>query len=508
MAPVTSLPSMREILAAAFRYKWPMLLTFTLPLVIGLSLPFMLTPKYEAVTRVLVRAGREFTPQADVSGSGMVSLPQTTMREMVDTVTQILTSMDLIRDVLQDETVQKLYPDLANSRKNNQPIESAAAAALAGDLTVSPVRLTNVIQIELRSTDPKVAVDALRAVLARFQERYIRAFSQKRSGLLETQISENLDKLAHLQQERADYITARNLFSLPEQRNLLVSQRVRGAQDLRQAEMQKASLQEQIRFLNDELAKQPATITLQTTNQDSAVADDAQRRLRDLREREHELLNTLGPSHPEVRGVRQAIASIQQTLAQTRTRSVAVTAGVNPLITHLRSQLATVEAEQAPLDDKIMRLRAALDADDMRLRQVSEDEIRLQGLDRSINELETAVRELRQRLTDARLSEELDRAQIAGLSVIQQPLALDKPVSPKKILFLAGGLAVGLISSIFALLTALTFGNTFLAAETVERMLGVPVLVALPPVPAWRRQGQMALSAPIEGSLRDIAAGT
>lgn len=496
---------MREILAAAFRHKWPILLAFLLPAAAGAILPFVLPPKYEAQTRVLVRAGREFTPQSDVSGNGMVTLPQTTMREMVDTVTQILSSLDLIRDVLRDETIEKLYPKLADKPPSNLPIESAAAEALSRDLSVSPVRLTNVIEITLRNSDPKVAVEALRTVLTRFQERYIRAFSQQRSALLEKQIAENLKKLGELQQERADYITARSLFSLPEQRNLLVNQRVRGEQELRQAEMQKAALQEQIRFLRDELAKQPATITLQTTNQDSAIADDAQRRLRELREREHELLNTYGTSHPEVRGVRQAIAAIQQSLSQTRARSVAVTAGVNPLITHLRTQLATAEAEQVPLEDRIRRLKASLEADDARLRQVSEDEIRLQELDRSIAELETAVRELRQRLTDARLSEELDRAQIAGLSVIQQPLARDKPVSPKKLFFIAGGIVAGLVLSIFTLLVAVTFGNSFLTAETIERMLGVPVLVALPPVPAWRRRGQAALAAPIEGTSQRIS---
>ena len=43
------------------------------------------------------------------------------------------------------------------------------------------------------------------------------------------------------------------------------------------------------------------------------------------------------------------------------------------------------------------------------------------------------------------------------------------------------------------LLLALSFGNRFLAAETVERMLGVPVLIALPHVPALHRRRQIPL---------------
>jgi len=478
--PVASLPSPREVVAVAFRHRWLILIAALLPVLLGTALPFLLTPTYEARTRVLVRGGREFIPQIDAPG--MLQTPQTTMREMVDTVIQILQSVDLFRDVVGDVSVQKLYPKLAAEPPKGLTPENASVIALSRDISAAPVRLTNVIEISLRNPDAQVAVKGLETVLTRFQERYVRAFSQRRSALLEVQIEENQRHLAAVQEERAAYMASHELYSLADQRSLLVQRHAREKEALRAVEMRKSLLEEQIRFLTSELERQPATITVQTTSQDSLLATDALRRLRELQEREREMLRTLGPEHPSVRGVRAAIQTTQQVIAQTNARTTAVSMGVNPLVTTLKTQLAATEAELAPLAGQILAYGQSLATEEARLRQIGADEIQLQAYDRTINQIEGAIRELRQRQTDARFNEELDRAQVAGLSVIEQPQASDRPVAPKKILFMAGGVVGGGIMGCFALLLAMTFGRPFLTTETAERMLGVPVLATLPPV--------------------------
>ncbi|WP_160936213.1 GumC family protein [Teichococcus coralli] len=488
MQPVASLPSPREVVAVAFRHRRWILLAALLPVLLGATLPFVLTPIYEARTRVLVRGGREFTPQVDAPG--MLQSPQTTMREMVDTVIQILQSVDLFRDVVGDVSVQKLYPRLAEESSQGLTPENAAILALGRDISAAPVRLTNVIEISLRNPDAQVAVQGLETVLTRFQERYVRAFSQRRSALLETQIEENQRYLTEVQSERAAYMASHELYSLTDQRSLLVQRHGREREALRAVEMRKSLLEEQIRFLASELERQPPTITVQTTSQDSPLATDALRRLRELQEREREMLRTLGSEHPNVRGIRAAIQTTQQVIAQTNARTTAISLGINPLVTTLKTQLASAEAELAPLAGQVLAYGRSLATEEARLRQIGLDEIQLQTYDRSIAQVEGAIRELRQRQTDARFNEELDRAQVAGLSVIEQPQASDRPIAPKKMLFLAGGIVAGGIMSCFALLVAMTFGRRFLTTETAERMLGVPVLVTLPPMAglAGRRQ--------------------
>ncbi len=112
--PVASLPSQREIAAVVFRRKWLVLGAFLAPLAACVAAPFLMTPVYEAEARLLVKAGREFIPSAD-GPSGAQTSPQSTMREIVDTVVQILTSVDLAQDVVRELTVARLYPKIANA---------------------------------------------------------------------------------------------------------------------------------------------------------------------------------------------------------------------------------------------------------------------------------------------------------------------------------------------------------------------------------------------------------
>ena len=114
--------------------------------------------------------------------------------------------------------------------------------------------------------------------------------------------------------------------------------------------------------------------------------------------------------------------------------------------------------------------------------------MKLADFDRRIAELSQTTNTLRQRLVDARFLEELDKAGIASLKIIQQPVAY-KPVFPNKMMFALGGAVVGIMSGLFALLLVLTTGNRFLMIETAERVLGLQLAVALPAIP--RRQLKM-----------------
>jgi capsular polysaccharide biosynthesis protein len=67
-------------------------------------------------------------------------------------------------------------------------------------------------------------------------------------------------------------------------------------------------------------------------------------------------------------------------------------------------------------------------------------------------------------------------------------------VFPKKWLFLAAGVVIGLVLSTLVMLLSLTFGNRFLTIDTIERVLGLPVLVALPNLPRARLRAAATLS--------------
>ena len=483
--PVISAPSLREVLAVAFRHKLALLLAFSIPVAAALAAAALMTPKYQADTKVLVRSGREYLPQTVVVGGGEMG-PTTTMLDTINTEIEILTSDDLMREVLNKETIARLYPKLAAAPPAGSSLADAAEKAFRADLSVGPVRLSNVIAISLRSYDPQVATETLHLLLNGFQQRHVDAFRTNHSLLLDGQLQDQTVRLLALEKERATYMAQVGLHSVAEQRTVLIQQRAKRMQELQDTELQKQSLAEEIAFLNNELTEQPARITMQTTTRDSEVAQDNQRRLRDLEQQEHELLVRYPAGSRLIEGLEAKLNAMRQFATQTSPKSSTVEVGINPIVSTLRARLIAASTELAPLADRIVALRAASAEEDARLAHLSQAEVHLADLDRQIAQLSAASSTLHQRLEDAHYLDDLDRAKIASLKVIQQPVAMGKPVSPKTSVFLAFGVAVGVLADGLVLLLGLTFGVRILVGDTVERVLGVPVVAVLPALP--RRQ--------------------
>jgi uncharacterized protein involved in exopolysaccharide biosynthesis len=487
--PVISLPSLREVVGIAFCFKWRILLAFMLPIAVSLGVAFSLRPQYLATSEVLVRAGREYMPQSDTPGESPMLPPQSTMQETINNEIAILTGQDLLSEIIHEQGISRLYPELAASPPTKRTLEDAAVGALRRDLVVTPVKLSNVIEISLRNPDRQVAVQALQLVLSRFQERHMAAFSavfsRVRTAVLESQLTTSSQQLAALEQERAAYQNENGLFAISDQLLTLVQQKTRDEEALLTAKIERAGLSQQLSYLRAQLAQEPEKITVLASNQESPVAVEAQRRAQQLRQQEQELAVKYPHGSPLIAPARAALASAEAFASHAESRTSATTIGPNAIAAQLKNQLYSAGAALAPLESKIDLLEKAIAAETNSLAHLKNGETHLLDLNRRVEQLSQTTNTLRQRLVDARFREDLDHAPSASLKVIQQPSAV--PDVTRKTLFLAAGMAVGMFLSGLMLLLAMTFGNRFLMVETVERVLAPPVVAALPGV-ALRRQ--------------------
>ncbi|MBV8398056.1 MAG: hypothetical protein JOZ17_04870, partial [Acetobacteraceae bacterium] len=397
----------------------------------------------------------------------------------------ILNGSELFRDVPQEVGVARLYPRLAASPPPNKPLDVAAAEAFRHDLSVVPIKASNVITISVTNPSRQVAVQTLDAVLRKFQDRHTAAFSRNRAPPLEAQLATTREQLAAVERERAEYQNELRLFAAPEQRSELIRQRARDADTLLEAEIDRAVLTKRTAFLQTQLGREPEHVRLQTVDQDSTFTQEAERRVQALREQQQEMLVKYPPGSRLIAPTQAALAAAEQAAARAK-RTSAATTGINSVAVTLRTDLYTSGASLAPLDSKIAMLKDAIAASDDKLTKLTNGEIRLLDLNRRAEQLAATTAALNQRLIDARFLDDLDRARVGSLTVIEDPDAAFKPVYPRKSLFLLAGLAIGLLFSSLLLLIALTFGNRFLVLETVERVLGAPVTGALSFVPAVR----------------------
>jgi uncharacterized protein involved in exopolysaccharide biosynthesis len=512
-------PSIREMLVVAFRYKRAILIAFMIPVIALIILAYSTQKQYQADSKVMVRAGREFVPASDTGDRNTIP-PSITMQEVVDTEVEILTSKEVLQEVVDAVGIARLYPVLAGiapphpilawlseqlgqswpmqlpalltwhwpgSDQGAYSVRNLAIEALGRDLKVKPVKLSNVIDISIRNTDRDVASETLRQLLAIFQVHHVSAFRQQRSSVLEEQIGQNLTEIAKLEKARAEYRNINLLFAASEQRSALVQQRAHSLQELQDTRIEQGALHDKVEYLAEQLQKLPKNMKLDTATQPSSGAQSVERSLQELKAKEGLYATRFNPNSLILQDLRANIVAHQEVVGKAANLNV-VRTGLNPVLPTLETQLMTTRSELAPLETKGADLSAAITGIDEQLKGLSVNELQLLNLDRRIGELDLATNTLRQRLEDARFLDELDHEHLTSVKVIDGASTPEKPASPRKFLYGLVGLACGFLAATCAFLLALTFGNRFLSVDMIERVLGVPVVAVLPLMPPQARQ--------------------
>jgi uncharacterized protein involved in exopolysaccharide biosynthesis len=134
-------------------------------------------------------------------------------------------------------------------------------------------------------------------------------------------------------------------------------------------------------------------------------------------------------------------------------------------------------ADAAPLDQEIA-LRTQQQATlDQRLRDLEEGAKALDDAQRERRTLEELVHTYRGRYEEARMGEE---GNVVSVSVVQKPDAPAKAAGPRHLPFILAGFLIGLVGSAGMLIYLLVFRETLITVESVERLIGVPVLASVP----------------------------
>ena len=482
MNALTSLPSVRELLADVFRNFKLIVVVMLVPPVIAVVLAYLLPPVYQADAKLLIKPGREFMPTSNIGENGMGG-PSSSMAEVVKSEIEILNSQDLAQGVLTKLTIPAVYPDLAaNAEGSDVPVLDRAMTIFGQQLAVNPVELSNVVDVSFDNQDPQVATKVLGQLLADFQARHVTLYSTTLSSPIQSQIADKQKELEQLDAARIKYQNANSAFSIPDQRSSLIQQRAQVASLLQDAEIRQGALAEQVEFLKKSRSSTPQSAPIDSEiDPTSGASSSALDQLMALRQKEQELLQHYQPGAPAVTQIRQQIAQAEQFVKQAQSQNnKKVRTGANPLMAAIDQQLLAAQSELTPINSQIGGYKLQVDALDGQLRKLQDNELEVNDLQRQIDSLTADLLTLRTNLAQARLAENMDQAKVSSVAIIDAPRVESKPVFPKKILFGLGGVALGIVASVLIILMSLSFGNTIITVEGAERILGTPVVAALP----------------------------
>lgn len=470
--------SQKELLTVLFRHKAKMLAVFAavvLTVVVG---TIFTADLFEAKSTLMVKIGREYLNRPEVGDKqSVMALNQ---EEVLNSEIQILTNRELLRKVVDTITPEVLYPALAKQSPTSSSPLDRAIAAFEKDLTVEGVKKSNVIQVTFRHQDPQLAAKAVNLLVDYFREKHLQVFSEPQSSFLEGQLGAYARKLSDTESSIETYKQKRGVYSLAEQRSLLLQQRNALDSSLKSTEYTLSEMQKKIALLKDRLRAIVDHDGTYTQTERDKIIVDGKARLLALELTEQELLKKYTENNLLVINARKDIALVKNFLSEQEEELRKKTKNANPVYQDIKKDLVRAEADASGLGSRSAVIVNQIRTIDNEIRSMDLAEKNLEQLKRQKEINEKNYQTYAERTEEARISEAMNRLKLANISVIEAASIPYEPVMPKKglnlalALFLGAGLAVGIAFLSEYLL------QDFATPEKVENLLGVPVLASIP----------------------------
>jgi len=472
-------PGLRDFLTVLFKRRRLILATFAAIVATVTVATFLLPPAYEAEARLLVRVGRENVYRSEV-GSDQPQVLSFNNEEVINSETNILTSRDLIARVVSSLTVDQLYPGLAKHPPRRGTPQDAAVQRLGRDLTVEGMRKSNVIRVSLRHEDPRMAAKGLNLLVEYFKEKHLQAYSDPQSSYLKEQLAAYAQRLERSQEGLEAFKQANRVFSLEEQRTLLLTQRAGLDSSLKTTQNQIQELRKKIGAVTNLLQTVSAEVALSTETERYRSIDDAKSQLLALQLKEQDLLRKFTEGNQLVVGVRREMEIVrsfisreeQEVKRRMQTGQNVVYLDLERELNRLRSELPSQEAKAASLTRQIAQLDQQIPSLDM-------TEMTLENLKRDVAVNDRNYRAYLEKVEDARILEDLNRQKSVNISVIQQAAVPVDPVRPRKVLNITLAILLGSVASLGVAFVTELSAQSLSTPGAVERALGLPVLTTI-----------------------------
>jgi succinoglycan biosynthesis transport protein ExoP len=340
-------------------------------------------------------------------------------------------------------------------------LERSAIVKLAGQLSVEPVRLSQLVKVSFESDDPKLAALVANAIA----NEYIDAdrdsrfkLSQQVSSFLQERLASLREKLQTSEQALQAYREQKGIVSLGGSAQAVSGRQVSDTTErlvlarTRRAELESSYLQAK-KATPAEYAEIPAVMRDPIVANTLNLANTAKRNLATLQE-------TLGNQHYKVVQAQAEYADLQKQLV---TQSQAVVAS-------LRREYEAARSTEVALEASLGTAQGSVQA-------VNREEFQLSVLEREATSNRQLYEMFMSRAKETNLASDV---QAAVARVVDRAVPPTIPVRPAKVQIVLVAAVLALFLGAMASLLMDRLDNTLKGGDDAELRLRLPVLTALP----------------------------
>ncbi len=217
---------------------------------------------------------------------------------------------------------------------------------------------------------------------------------------------------------------------------------------------------------------------------DKQSANDLVRQLNDAKNQLAQARTRYAPNHPDVQRLERIVEAVDAAMRQSSATAASlevIESPDNPAYVQIKAQRESVLTERAALRSEIAELRARVDDYEDRLARAPAVEREYSALLRELQGAQFKYQEVRQKQMEAQLASNLEVEQKGErFTLIDPPLVPEEPVSPNVPLVLTLGALLSLAASFGLALFLEQTDDSVRSRRDLENLLTVPPLAVVP----------------------------
>ncbi len=474
-----------------FRHKWKAILIPAMSLLIAVTVVLFFPRTYHSEAVLFLQIGHESVGMDPTATTGQtIALQQSGRDDEVKSAVDIMRSRGILTKTVDalgaevvlgntdressDEDATKLHAvaqllqsaigNVIGALKSIDPISEREEAiiTLGKSLSIDTNRGSTAIGIDVEAETPELAQTILTALIQTYQEEHSRVHrNQKSQAFFQGQHDKLQEQLDNAKQAIYEAKNEMGLASIEGRRNALEKQAAAIEMATYEAEQQLAGATAQVAHLQQELSTMPDRIATSKTLLPNEGADLLRQELYSLEIRRADFTARFNDTHPLVVAVTSQVQKAQEVVdAQQKHRQETVD-DVNVVHQDLSLNLKQQQSLAAGLESRLEKIESQSQVVLQDVQLLNQYEVRIDRLQREVNLRKSKFFKYAGNLEQARLNQELEEQRVSNVCISQEPLLIEKPVSPSK--------ALVLLASLF-LATAGT-GAAILASERLHEKI-------------------------------------
>ncbi len=465
-----------DVVTLLWRDRFLMIGVFLALFLAGLAVALSLKTQYPAHSSILVRLGQEYVYEPNVGDAARGAIP--TNDQVIQSETEILTSAELRRRVIQTLGMGRVFPDrvaayAAAPADRKAVLLERAVAAMGSNLKVDTAPDTAVVRITYSDTDPVRAALVLNRLLDEYLVYRRQVLQGASAPVLDQQMKGFEDQLSATDTAYQTFLASNDVTDFDAEKISLNNLQTSLTDESYRVQARLKEIDGRLGEMGRQAGRVSPEISLY---QDTDPA--ASQKLLQLQIDRQDLLSRYKPDAQPVKDIDQKIASLQGLVAQGGGQaSGARRIGVNPVYQTMQTEQIQLNAESASLKERQAALADQLTQVAARRQKLTELEPQYLEFNRDRDLLENEIKGLMQKRQEAEADQSGSAKSADNIRVVERPTP---PASGKSLK--APVLALALLFSAF---TALCVGlarlflrRGFPTAASASRTLDLPILAA------------------------------